>query len=173
MSRTIRTRATVAVCIVLLTAGLGCQTLIKGYAGRAADPEGLIPLASGGPHKDLWQGKDLYVAFAYEKTGNTLSLSGEAELDGMYARNFSSIESFHLQVHFADAGGTILQSRGLAAAGRLQDVRPIPFDRTFQLPEGAASMIFSYAGRAAEGGGGRLGKEDGGVSFDFWQTPLP
>jgi len=151
------------VCIVI-----GCQApFMRGFQGSFV-PENLrTVLLPGGPHEAFWQTDEIGVSFRYQREKDRLQLTGTVELSG-HLQNYDSVESFHLRGWFLDAGGRVLDGKGLLSGGKNDDIVSWPFKREMTLPEGTVSISFSYSGRA-----NTCGSDESGQDFwDFQMRPF-
>ena len=113
-----------------------------------------------------WDTNDLVVSYRYQRGPGRLEMSGKVEFFGSIT-NFDAFERFSLTLYLLNGLGRIIGRNRIAASGYYQDVESIPFDETIHLPEGTTAFAFGYSGTAVSGGSA----EDGGSSWQFWETP--
>jgi hypothetical protein len=159
-----RFRILMVCSLLLLTITLmSCGTAFLGP--ETVPVQNQIPLTeenAGG----AWDTNDLVVSYRYQKEPGRLEMSGKVTFFGSIT-NFNAFERFSLTLYLLNGAGRIIGRNRIAASGYYQDVESIPFDETIQLPEGTAAFAFGYSGTAVSGGSG----EDGGSSWQFWETP--
>lgn len=164
-----RTLLCVLFCLIWLT---GCGT--ASYTGRLAKPESQLALYSGDAHELQWQTGDLIINAMYSLDSNQLDLAGQVQLQSKLT-HYLIVEYLRISVHALDGDGIILSTHPLWSAGYNAEHFFInwAFQRSYPVPEGTRSLTFSYRGRMRDGGGwGPIGgRDDGGISWDFWHTP--
>jgi hypothetical protein len=161
-----------AVGLVALTAA--CQTSPQwSYTGALAQPDNRLVIEDGGPHPVRWENRDLILDYEYEKSPDQIRMLGRVALQDGNAK-FPAIKRMHVDVHFLDANGLILDTGRLWTSGFWEPMILVnwSFDRTWAIPAGTSMIGFSYSGTVGEQGSGP-GKDDGGggVEWDFWQGP--
>ena len=146
----------------LIAAG-GCKPGLIGP--EKIPPQNRIALA-GESGSGAWDTNDLVVSYQYQREPGRLRISGKVDFLGGVS-NFDAFERFSLTLYLLNGAGDVIGNRRIAAAGYYKEVRPISFDRTIQLPDGTVAMAFGYNGTVVSGGSG----DDGGSSWQFWETP--
>jgi len=143
------------------------------YTGQKARPENRIPLERGGPHAEVWKTRDLAVSFTYRWDDRGLEIAGEVVPLGPIV-NFQVIHRLDLRLHFLDAEGVILATRGLWNPGVRTNVDMLrwTFQHLWPVPAKTWAVGFSYAGVVGDGAG--RGSDDdigGAVDWEFWYGP--
>jgi hypothetical protein len=113
-----------------------------------------------------WDTNDLVVRYRYQREPGRLEMSGKVRFFGGIS-NFNALERFSLTLYLLNGAGRIIDSHRIAASGYYQDIKPIQFDKTIQLPEGTAAFAFGYSGTVLSGGSA----DDGESKWRFWETP--
>jgi hypothetical protein len=169
--------------VLVVTAALSATLVFPAgcaFAPQGATDGGVVPserrvsLTEGGNESNgQWQGQDLRLAIHYRLGPGSLQLMGHVELAG-HLQHYDRLESLTIHAHLLDDSGRILVSRQIFSAGFNTPMWFMRWDFEKQLPlmPEATALTFSYSGRAASGGG-RKGRDrtEGGISWDFWQTP--
>lgn len=159
-------------CLAWFTAFAGCGT--ASYTGRLAKPESMVTLSSGDAHELQWQTGDLMINAMYALEVNQLELAGIVQLQSKLT-HYPIVEYLRISAHALDGDGIILGTYPLWTAGYRAEHFFInwAFQRSFSVPENTRAVTFSYRGRMRDGGGwGAIGgRDDGGISWDFWHTP--
>ena len=163
--------------IGFLLSTAGCLQNITSYKGKTVAEENRIALEAGGPHKGVWNTEDLTLNYEYTQKSNEIELSGAIAFGNSVAANYTTMERFFLQVHFTDREGKILEDKVIASSGNrkfMDNVKILSFTSRLVLPRESAGMVFSYSGRATEGGGlyPLVTSGGDGADWDFWKTPL-
>ena len=146
-----------------LIAVAGCKPGLIGP--ETVPPQNRIMLA-GESGSGAWDTNDLVVSYQYQREPGRLRISGKVDFLGGVS-NFDAFERFSLTLYLLNEAGDIIGNRRIAASGYYQEVEPIAFDETVQLPEETAAFAFGYSGKAVSGGSA----DDGGSSWQFWETP--
>lgn len=164
-----RTAILASLVLVLACAGGGMS-----YTGRLAKPESRVPLRSGDAHQLKWQTEDIIVDATYALGSGRLDLAGLVQLQSRLA-HYPVVEYLRVSVHALDGDGLILASYPLWSAGANNEPFFVnwSFQQSYAVPETTQALTFSYRGRVRDGGGrGPIrGRDDGGISWDFWHTP--
>jgi hypothetical protein len=110
--------------------------------------------------------------YALENT--QLDIAGLIQLQSRLA-HYPMVEYLQISVHALDGDGIILATYPLWSAGSRSELFFVnwAFQRKYAVPETTRAVTFSYRGRMRDGGGwGPIsGRDDGGISWDFWYTP--
>ena len=154
------------VCILLLIGISNCQSSLTSYRGKPVDPKNRFDLLEGGPHKGVWQTRDLLVEFQYLRKQRDLQISGLVKPQ-TYLLHFNLLKSLLLSSHFVDAEGKVLADETIMSAGyRVEMPEQKRFKANLKIPPDSNAIAFSYRGRAY------LSGDDGrGSGWDFWQGP--
>jgi hypothetical protein len=154
--------------VLLWVAVMGCAGLKVPYEGTTARPENRFLLASIEGKSALWQAKDIALHYVASREGTTLHISGTVERLNTI-KNFPTINSLRVSVHFITDDGIIVDSKQLWSAGASADDTFVrwTFSKQYPLPPGASAIGFSYRGFVSQGGGDS-GGQDG---WTVWQRP--
>lgn len=148
----------------LLTLFNGCSYLT--YQGKTASQKERIVLKEGAEQKGVFKSYDLSVSYQYLCQGSNLTLSGIIEPADNLKYNFTHVEHFDFRVFFLDADSRILSYKDLFASKWKGAIETWTFKKSFVLPENTDAMVFSYSGKAIEGG------YDGDAAiWSFWLSP--
>lgn len=154
--------------VLLWVAVLGCAGLKAPYEGTPARPENRFLLATIEGKSSLWQAKDLAIHYVATSAGDTVQIGGTVERLNTI-KNFPTINSLRVAVHFITDDGIIVDSKQLWSAGANADDTFVrwTFSKQYPLPPGASAIGFSYRGVVSQGGG-ESGGQDG---WEVWQRP--
>ena len=154
--------------VLLWVAVIGCAGLKAPYEGTSARPGNRFLLATIDGKSSLWQAKDIAIHYVASSAGDTLHISGTVERLNTI-KNFPTINSLRVAVHFITDDGIILDSKQLWSAGTNANDRFVrwTFSKEYPLPPRASAIGFSYRGVVSMGGG-ESGGQDG---WQVWQRP--
>jgi hypothetical protein len=156
-----------AAAVILIAAGISCQSIRLSYDGLQVPAENRILLKDAGTHQDIWQADDLTINYTYQRSGASFDISGWIDFSDAL-KNFNSMDHFDLWIHFVDAENRIIDTRSLFPHLPFHRIEAIPFERRLDLPPNARGFVFSYSGRAVDGA---EGDDGGGADWDFWKRP--
>jgi hypothetical protein len=144
--------------------------------GAWVEPDDRVALQEGGPHKGIWQTRDLTIDYEYQEAAKNLQVSGTIKLADYIPKGFSTLDYLRIYIHFLTPSGMVLETKNLQYFGYLRwldYLGKMSFSSQFDLPEGAMAFAFSYNGRASQGGGSPMGNNGGSgqISWDFWKVP--
>ncbi len=142
----------------------GCKPGLIGP--ETVPPQNRIALADESD-SGAWDTDDLVVSYHYQRRPEALDFSGKVEFFGKISGSFEVLERFSLTLYLLDEAGDIIESKALASSGYYKEIKPIPFSKTIPLPAGATGFAFGYSGKAVSGGS----EDEGGSSWQFWETP--
>ncbi len=151
-----------------------CTGKLLSYRGGWVDEENRISLLEGGPHKGIWETRDLSVEYEYQLDTKNLQISGVVELANYISNGFSALDHLNLYIHFLDANGIVLDTKGINIFGFnrfLAFLEEMSFNRRLDLSEDTVAVAFSYRGKVTEGGS--RGNSRGGerIDWEFWKMP--
>jgi hypothetical protein len=154
--------------VSLWVAVIGCAGLKAPYEGALARPENRFLLATIDGKSSLWQAKDIAIRYVASSAADTLQISGTVERLNTI-KNFPTINSLRVAIHFITKDGIILDSKQLWSAGVNADDTFVrwTFSKQYPLPPGASAIGFSYWGVVSMGGGESGGQDD----WEVWQRP--
>ena len=148
------------------------------YRGSWVEEKNRIALLEAGPQKGNWQTRDLSVAYEYRQEAKKLRIAGVVKLADYLTNGFSTLESLSLSIHFLDAAGVVLGTKGIKIFGHRQSIvylGKMSFDRHLDLSADTVAVAFSYRGKVTQGsaGAGNAARGGGGdrIDWDFWKVP--
>ena len=137
--------------------------------------EDRISIMDGGPHKGSWKTRDLTIHYEYQGAAPNLQVTGVVELANYIPMGFSVLEHLHLNIHFLEASGTVLEVKRIRSFGSrlsISMLRDLNFNSRFDLPQDTVAFAFSYSGKASTGGvPGGASSSRGRTDWDFWKVP--
>ena len=145
----------------------GCQGSLFNAQGENIQYADRVILKEGGQRTEQYRSDDLTVSYEYVRNGDSLKISGIVRFSNALQGNFPIVNTFGLALVLADARGEVLARHGLTTGYDLNAEEPLSFSRTMVVPAQAASMAFSYGGRASSSGG-----TFGGGITEFWHDPV-
>ena len=143
--------------ILLLGAFLdGCQGSFNNtpVQGPQIEDVRVILLSETGHHTGQYRTDDLTVDFEYTRAEGSLQLSGVVRFSPVIQNQVKFLGSFHLGLVLSDTQGNTLIDHGITTTYGDSVSDPISFSTTLADPPQAASMAFSYSGKAYGGDGG-------------------
>jgi hypothetical protein len=156
--------------IVLLMSG--CQGVLFGLKGRKISDGYRIPLVGEKQTTGTYRTLNVTIRYRYFRGDDALRISGVVHFNKGIENSYRTMRYFHLGLLLADAEGTVLEARGLKSIGsRTLDSR-FSFNNNLQLPLQTSSIVFTYTGQAAEGGGSNSRDPNGGGDTEFWHYPI-
>ena len=156
--------------VILIIAGISCQSLHLNYVGLQIPAENRIFLKDSATHQDLWQTEDLTIAYTYNRNDNRFKISGTIDFSDALTYNYTYMDYFDLWIHFVDAENIIIATRSISPIVTFYMIEKTSFERNLDVPPSATAFVFSYSGHASEGAATSAAR-DGGISWDFWKTP--
>jgi hypothetical protein len=136
-----------------------------------------IAVQDGGPHKGIWQTRDLTIDYEYREAARNIQVDGTLKLADYIPKGFSTLDYLRIYIHFLTSNGIVLETKSIKYFGYfryLDYLGKMSFNSQFDLPENAVAFAFSYSGRASQGGGGPAGENatnSGQIAWDFWKVP--
>jgi hypothetical protein len=166
-------KRTLFIAAAWLLAGslLACTTQINRHEGTQATQTERISLNPGGAHAGSWQDGNLVVDYQYTLEPDIFRIQGTVSLTRRLTGTFDTVQNFSVQANLLTEDGTIVRSLSIVVVGN-STIRQWRVNQTTGPPPAVTAMVFSYNGRATEGGA-RLGGVRGGngVSTSFWRRP--
>jgi hypothetical protein len=166
-------KRTLVIAAALLLAGLllACTTQMTRHEGTQATQTERISLNPGGPHAGSWQDDNLLIDYQYTLEPDIFRIQGTVSLTRRLTGTFTTVQNFSVRANLLTDDGTIARSLAIVVVGN-SVIRQWRFNENTGPPPAVTAMVFSYNGRAIEGGA-RLGgvRRDNGVSTSFWRRP--
>ena len=135
-------------CLLIFLSG--CVATSNPFVGNTVSTVPVVVLKSGGPHADSWQTFDIHIEYQYTQDGNLFNISGSALLSEHYQMLYTRLRDLKLYVFFLDKDSRVLAGH-LLTQSLLNDIdQRLPFNRSYNLPPGAARISFGYSGRVSE-----------------------
>jgi hypothetical protein len=155
--------------ILLMVLMFGCNSISVSPIGHTVPEVKWIALPQSGEYSGTWTNEDMSLAYKFLRNQSQLTISGSIQFADRITNSFMVVQYFHLDVLPVDAQGKILDMVALTTEGNvnLEFNRSVAFTKTLTLPSNAASIVFSYRGRAYGGN-----SADGGGTIDFWEYPV-
>ena len=127
------------------------------YTGTILDPDRLFELEQGESLNGKLETKDLTFIYQYNLKGEDLNLSGDIEFVKRGVRKFK------MNIHFVDAGGTILETAA-ASFSRGSKRGGVNIRIEQKVPVATRSMAFSYSGEIID-------RNNESMPVPFWRVP--
>ena len=160
---------------VLINLCIACAGGTSLSPGAWVAEEDRISVMDGGPHKGSWKTRDLTIHYEYQEAVPSLQVTGVVELANYIPMGFSVLEYLHLNIHFLEASGTVLEAKRIRSFGSYLSFRllgDLNFNSRFDLPQDTVAFAFSYSGKASTGGvPGGPSSSRGRTDWDFWKVP--
>ena len=138
---------------IVLTELTGCAGTLFSYRGKVvAEPKNRFAFKEG-DQQAIWDTGDLALNYRYQKSADSLKISGTVELSSGMLTNFSTAKYLDINLLFLDKQGTVIQNMLLFSAGdhyEFTSVRP-SFEQTIPVPDGSDSFSFAYNGVLMDG----------------------
>jgi hypothetical protein len=145
----------------------GCGGNLFTYKGDRVTREDLISKLEDGNQKGVWKTNELAITYQYQKTPETLKISGSVELVGGFAIGFRQIERLAVFLLFLDNQGTVIENSLIYAVGNHHSIDMIPmlFEKTIPVPDGTKTISFAYDGLLMDSG------DDGSTGYSIGFSP--
>lgn len=157
---------TTAICIIAALVLNACGGRLFTYKGDTVTRKNMKVTLQDGEQKGEWKTDELAVFYHYEKTSDTLKMSGNvALLAGATA--FNIVKQLSVYLLFLDANGMVLDDPQIFSSGNFQDYSMLSrtFNKSLTIPQGTQSISFAYTGELFNSGTG------GQTSYSIWNSP--
>jgi hypothetical protein len=156
--------------LILVFAALtiaGCGGNLFTYKGDKVTREDLITKIEDGNQKGVWKTNELAIKYQYQKTPETLKISGAVELVGGFAIGFREIGHLAVYLLFLDNKGIVIENSLIYAVGNHHSIDMVPmlFEREIPIPGGSDSISFAYDGFLMDPG------DDGATGYSIGFSP--
>ena len=159
------------VSIMLL---LACSARPLSYRGSWIEEQDRISLQAGGPHKGIWQTRDLSIEYEYQQEAQSLLISGVVYLAD-YLKIMGTLDHLALEIQLLEVDGIVQDTKGIWTFGTRRSIDSfgkMSFNSRLDLYEDTVAMAFSYSGKINQGGGGALKSSSGEkAEWGFWKVP--
>lgn len=159
------------VSIMLLFA---CGSKLLNYRGSWVEEQDRISLQAGGPHKGIWQTRDLSIEYQYQQEAQNLLVSGVVNLAD-YLKIMGTLDHLTLEIQLLNADGIVQDTKGIRTFGirrSIDSVGKMSFNSRLNLSEDTVAVAFSYDGKITQAGGGAFNSSSGDkAEWDFWKVP--
>jgi hypothetical protein len=159
------------VSIMLL---LACSVKPLSYRGSWVEEQDRISLQAGGPHRGIWQTRDLSIEYEYQQEAQHLLISGVVGLSD-YLKIMGTLDHLTIEIQLLEADGIVQGTRGIRTFGTRRSIDSfgkMSFSNRLDLFEDTVAVAFSYDGKITQGGGGAIQSSSGEkAEWVFWKVP--
>ena len=148
------------VSIMLL---LACGGRLLSYRGSWVEEQDRISLQTGGPHRGIWQTRDLAIAYDYQKEAQNILISGVVNLAD-YLKIMGTLDHLTIEIQLLEADGIVQDTRAIRTFGTRRSIDSfgkLSFSNRLDLSEDTVAVAFSYDGKITQGGGGAFRSSSG------------
>ena len=143
------------VCIILAAVTFtACNAKFLSYRGAVVTRKDQIVVLGGGNQQGVWKTSELALNYHYQKSPETLKISGSVKLQGGFQGGFSMIHQLFVQILFLDSNGIVIKDAPLFISERdsASDMTPMNFEKTFPISPEITGIAFTYSGILVDGG---------------------
>lgn len=162
------------ILFVLMTFLFACGGKLLSYRGSWIEEQDRISLQAGGPHKGIWQTRDLSIEYEYQQEAQSLLISGVVYLAD-YLKIMGTLDHLALEIQLLEVDGIVQDTKGIWTFGTRRSIDSfgkMSFNSRLDLYEDTVAMAFSYSGKINQGGGGALKSSSGEkAEWGFWKVP--